>query len=335
MKVYAVFADARMALGQVPAYARRVEALGYDGLLVPEAIHDGMMAAMLAAEHSERIEIITSVVLAFPRSPMTLAYAARDVHELSGGRFSLGLGSQVRGNMVGRFSVQWHPPAARMRDYVGSLRAIWQSWQNGQQLSFESEHYRFSRMQPFFNPGPSEHGRIPVYLGAVGPKMAEVAGQVADGLLTHPTNSDPRYVREVSVAAITKGRPRSFNLIASTFVATGPDVEAVATERERIRDYLGFLYSTPNYWPTLKLHGWEEVGRRLNEHAKKGRWEVMKAEISDEMLDVLVPSATYQDIASLLMKWYGGLAAGITLPVPADPADDEALASVVCQLKQG
>jgi probable F420-dependent oxidoreductase len=339
MKVYAAFDDPRMPLGEVPAYAARTERLGFAGLLVPEAVHDGLLTALLALEHTRTLAVVTSVVVAFARSPMTVANAAWDLQALSGGRFALGLGSQVKANIVGRFGVEWKPPVARMRDYVRALRAIWRSWQTGGKLAFESEHYRFDRMQPFFNPGPIEHPLIPVLLGGVNPRMTRLAGEVADGFMSHPTNTSPRYLREVTAAELSVGadlagrRGAALDVIASTFVATGPTATDVARERERLREYLGFLYSTPQYWRTLELHGWAETGKRLHALSREGKWEEMKRAIGDDILDALVPCGTYDRIAPILLDRYGGLATGITLRMPEDPRADGAFAKVIAEIQ--
>jgi len=340
MKVYATIDDPRLPLGDVPAYAQRAERIGFTGLLVPEAVHDGFLTALLALEHTRTLAVATSVVLAFPRSPTTVAYAAWDLQALSGGRFALGLGSQVKGNIVGRFGVEWTPPVARMRDYVRALRAIWESWQHGSRLAFESDHYRLTRMQPFFNPGPIEHPDIPICIGAVNRGMTRLAGEVADGLMTHPTNTNPRYLREVTLPALRAGAKRAgrsaeaSTVIASTFVATGPTTEAVARERERLRQYLGFLYSTPQYWSSLELHGLADVGRRLHQLSRNARWAEMAAAITDEIFDRLVPSGTYEEIAPVLREWYGGVVTGMTLRMPDDPRGDVQLSRLINAVKE-
>jgi probable F420-dependent oxidoreductase len=338
MHVYAALEDPRLPLRDVPAWARRAERAGFHGVLVPEAVHDGFLVALLALEHTTRLEVATSVTVAFPRSPTTVAYAAWDLQAMSGGRFALGLGSQVKGNVVGRFGGTWAPPVARMRDYVGALRAVWASWQDGTPLAFASTHYALTRMQPFFNPGPIADPAIPIFLGGVNPGMIALAGEVADGLMTHPTNSGPRFLRERCAPALASGRARTgrpaadVGLIASTFVATGPDAAAVARERERLREFFGFLYSTPQYWPTLALHGWEDLGEHLRDLTRAGRWQDMPAAVGDDVLDALVPAGTYAEIAPVLRAWYGDVATGITLRMPDDADDDDALAHLIAAL---
>jgi len=335
MKVFAAIEDPRLPLGDVAAWAKRAERIGFHGLLIPEAVHDGFLTALLALEHTSTLEVATSVTVAFPRSPTTVAYAAWDLQALSGGRFALGLGSQIKGNIVGRFGTPWTPPVARMRDYVGAIRAVWQSWQTDAPLAFSSANYQLTRMQPFFNPGPIEHPAIPIYLGGVNPGMVTLAGEVADGLMTHPTNSGPRFLRERCLPALTSGAERvgrgsaPGTVIASTFVATGPDDAAVTRERENLRQYFGFLYSTPQYWPTLALYGWEDIGTKLREFTRAGRWQDMPALITDDILDALVATGTYDAIAPVLRSWYGDLASGITLRLPDDPTHDPALGRVI------
>ena len=331
--------DQRLPLRDVAAHAQRAERLGYSGLQVPEAVHDGLLMAMRALEHTTSLGVTTSVLLAFPRSPMTTAIAAWDLAALSGGRFELGLGSQVRGNVEGRFGVAWTAPVPRLREYVGALRAIWSCWQDGTPLDFAGAHYRFGRMQPFFNPGPIEQPAIPIALGAVGPLMTRLAGEVADALVTHPTNASPRVLRERTLPKVAEGSQRTGRaagacaVVAGGFVASGRDAAAVAAERERIREYLGFLYSTPQYWPALEVHGFAEVGRRLHELSRAGRWGEMRAEIGDDLLDALVPAAPYVEIADVLRAWFGDLCTGITFPVPADPADDALAAAAIARLR--
>jgi len=326
-----------MPLDGMPGYAARAERIGFTGLLVPEAVHDAFLTATLALQGTTRLLVATSVALAFPRSPTTTAYAAWDLQSLSGGRFRLGLGSQVKGNVVGRFGVEWKPPVRRMRDYVRAVRAVWRCWQEGTSLDYVSDFYRIDRMQPFFNPGPIDHPHIPIYLGAVNPMMIKLAGELADGLMTHPTNTSARYLKErirplLQAGARRAGREDAPAVIASTFVATGPDVEDVANERERIRQFLGFLYSTPQYRATLDLHGWSEVGVRLHGLSREGRWDEMTAAITDEIFDTLVPSGTYGEIAAILHERYGAVAGAITLRMPDDPTADTKLAKVVEQL---
>jgi len=339
--MFQVFAttDQRLPLSAMAEHASRVERLGYDGLLVPEAVHDGLLAAGRALGATSRLRVTTAVLVAFPRSPMAVAHAAWDLQELSGGRFELGLGSQVRGNVEGRYATAWTPPVPRMREYVNALRAIFAAWQDAAPLRFEGEHYRFTRMQPFFDPGPLSGGPPPIWLGAVGPAMTALAGEVADGLLSHPTNTSPRYLREVVSPRLAQGAARTgrdvaaVGLRAGPLVATGPDAAAVEARREWARRLLGFLYSTPSYWPSLELYGWRERGETLREHARAGRWDAMTQLVDDAMLDAFVPSGTYAEIASVLREAFGGSCGSLTFPLPDDPAEEAAVSEVLAALR--
>lgn len=335
--VYATM-DQRLRPAEVAAHARRAEALGYDGLNVPEAVHDGLLTAQIALQATTRLRVATSVLVAFPRSPMTVAHAAWDLQALSGGRFELGLGSQVRGNIEHRYSTPWTPPVPRMREYVGALRAIFDTFQNGTPLDFQGEHYRFTRLQPFFNPGPLEHPAIPIYLGGVGPAMTALAGEVSDGLMTHPSNTPPRYLREVTrprlaAGAARTGRTGPVRLMVSALTATGETREEARTQREKQRELLAFLYSTPAYWKSLELFGWRDRGERLRELTREGRWQEMAQVVSDEMLDTFVPTAPYGEIADLLRERYADVSDWITFPMPDDPARDPAARKAIAALQ--
>jgi len=337
-RIYATM-DQRMPPSQVAAHAQRAEALGYDGLAVPDAVHDGLTACALALQATTRLEVATSVLVAFPRSPMLLAVAAWDLQELSGGRFALGLGSQVRGNIVRRYSTPWTPPVPRMREYVRALHAIFRCWQEDEELAFEGEHYTFTRMQPFFRPDPLTSRPPQVFMGAVGPAMTALAGEVADGMMTHPTNTAPRYLREVVWPRLAKGAARAgrkaseLALMVGPLVATGARDEDVAREREGVRQLLTFLYSTPSYWPSLELFGWQERGERLHELTRQGAWGEMAGVVDDAMLDVFSPTGRYDEIADVLIDWYGELTDWLTFPMPADPADDAEAARVIARLR--
>jgi probable F420-dependent oxidoreductase len=338
VRVYASM-DQRLPLAEVEAYARRVEALGYDGLNVPDSVHDGLLTAQAALRATTRLEVATSVLVCFPRSPMMVAIAAWDLQALSAGRFVLGLGTQVRGNIEKRYGTPWTAPVARMREYVGSLRAIWRTFQHGVPLRFEGEHYRFTRLQPFFNPGPLEHAAPPIFLGAVGPRMTELAGEVADGMMTHPTNTAPRFLREFTHPHIERGAERAGRdasgvaLMAGGLAITGADDEALAVQREYVRGLLAFLYSTPTYWRTLELFGWGDVGPRLHGLSREGRWDELRGVIDGDMLAALVPQGRYDEIADVMIAWYGELASLVTFPVPPDPARDGQAAEVIATLR--
>ncbi|HVX22107.1 MAG TPA: TIGR03617 family F420-dependent LLM class oxidoreductase [Acidimicrobiales bacterium] len=334
--------DPRLPLAEVPAYARRVEALGYDGLHVAETVHDALAASLLAVEHTDRMVVRSSVAVAFPRSPTLTAYAAWDLAKLSGGRFQLGLGTQVRGNMEGRFGVPWSDPVGRMRDYLGALDALYRTFRTGQPLAFAGDHYRLSRMQPYFNPGPDPDVEPPpTWLGGVNAGICELAGERAAGLVTHPTNSDPRYLEavcrpNVRIGADRAGRdPAAVELVAGGPVATGATDAEVAAERERQRRLSAFLWSTPAYRTTLDLYGWGHLADQLRAMVREDRWDDLHRVVTDDVLDTLVPTAPFDGLAAVLLDRYRDLADGVLLPPPADPVHDRRFADVVAAVRQG
>lgn len=340
--MFEIFAATPENLGPdgIGAYARRVEAMGYDGLFVPDAVHDGFLLAALALAATSRIRVGISVLVAFPRSPMNVALAAWDLQKMSGGRFELGLGTQVKQNIQDRYSARWLPPAKGMKEYVGALRAIFRSFRDPREpLNFVGEYYRFTRLQPFFNPGPIDAPDVPIMLGAVGPKMLALVGEVADGMHTHPTNTSTRYLREAilpNVAAGARSRDAALGkpkICLNELVATGPDAATVAAERERFRGTLAFVFSTPAYWPSLELFGWKDIGERLLTLTREGRWKEMSAALPDHVLDEFLVSGRYEDLPQALESRFGGLVDRISLTVPADPKDDAACAAAIAAIR--
>jgi probable F420-dependent oxidoreductase len=337
--------DPRLSLPDVVARATRVESLGYDGLHVAETVHDALALALLVAEHTERITVRTSVALAFTRSPTLVAYTAWDLAKFSGGRFQLGLGTQIRQNIEDRYAVPFgEDPIGRLRDYVGAVRACFAAFASGGAPDYRSLHYTVTRLQPYFNPGPDpDTAPPPIYLGGVQRRACELAGAVADGFVSHPTNSNPLYMRETCLPALAAGAASAgrdlhadrFETVIGTPVVTGATPAAVDAERERQRRLLAFLYSTPAYAPTLELHGWSEVGPRLRELIRHDRWNDLAGVLSDEILDTLVPSGTFDELPAILLKRFGGLGQGILVSPPDDPDEDEAFRAVVAALRQG
>lgn len=328
-----------MGPGEIGAHAARAEAMGYDGLQVPDAIHDGLLLAALALNATRRLVVGTSVLVAFPRSPMTVAVASWDLQKMSGGRFELGIGTQVKANIEQRYSAHWGSPVPHLREYIQSLRAIFRSFQTAAPLDYRGEYYRFTKLQPFFNPGPIEHPEIPILCGAVGPDMTTMVAQHADGMITHPTNTPPEYILEVCLPRLRAGFARAgrdaegFRLVLGPLAATGRDEAAVAREWEKQRRMLGFLYSTPAYWPSLERFGWKHKGEELLQMTREGDWTRMKDVITDEMLDRFVPRGTYGTIADRYRERFGDLAKRVTFPMPEDPADDALAAQAIAGLK--
>jgi probable F420-dependent oxidoreductase len=344
MKVYAGM-DPRLDLVAVIAHAKRVEALGYDGIHVAETIHDALGAALLVAEHTSRLAVRTSVALAFTRSPTLTAYAAWDLSKISGGRFQLGLGTQIRQNIEDRYAMPFSDdPLGRLRDYVGAVRAVFASFRTGEPPTYESSHYRVTRMQPYFNPGPDTTTVVPpIYLGGVQRGACALGGAVADGFVTHPTNSNPLYLETICRPGLAEGAARAgrqletgnFELVIGTQVITGSSPHALRQERERQRRLLAFLYSTPAYRPTLDLYGWGELGPQLRQLIREERWDGLAALLSDDVIDALVPSGTFEELPDLLRARFGALGEGIVVSPPEESVDDGAFAEVVAALRAG
>lgn len=340
MRVYAGM-DPALPLTEVAAHARRVEALGYDGLHVAETVHDSLSVALLALEHTTRLTVRTAVTLAFVRSPTLVAYQAWDLQAFSGGRFELGLGTQIRQNIEGRYGVAWSDPIERMEDYVGALRDLFDSFSTGAPLDHRGPAYELTRLQPYFNPGPDDAVAHPaIVLGGVGPRSCRLAGRVADGFVTHPTNSNPRYLVEVCRTALAEGAAEAgrslddLELIAGTQVITGADAERLDAERERQRRLLAFLYSTPAYRRTLELYGWEHLAGALQDLIRHDRWEELGSLITDEVIDTLVPTARMEELPDLLLERFGNLCDGVLLSVPADPDLDAPLSRAISRLQE-
>jgi len=324
--------DARSGpeVGSLVSAARRAEALGFDGLTVPEAGHDPFLPLVLAAEHTSRIALGTNVAIAFPRSPLVTAQLAWDLQALSGGRFQLGLGTQVKGHVERRYASTWTgPPGPRMREYVMCLRAMFDSFQTGSRPAFEGEHYRFTLMSPFFSPGPIEHPHIPIQLAAVNPYMARLAGELGDGLRVHPIATF-RYVDEVvrpavKTSAAAAGRdPSDVEVIGSPFLAVAPDAEGVEAARRALKQHIAFYSSTRTYHAVLEFHGWEAVGAELHQMSKEGRWKDMPALITDEMIDEWALVATAGELAATVSERCAGLFDTVLLDLPPDMARDDA-----------
>lgn len=341
MKVYAPMEgkNHRYSLHDAIAYFKRVEALGYDGVHVTETIHDPYSVATLAAEHTTNLTIRTAVALAFPRSPTATAYAAWDIARFSGGRFELGLGTQIRQNIEGRYGMPWGDPAARLREYVEALHAAYRSFQTGDAPQYVGRYYRLTRMQPYFNPGPDPITQPPpTWLGGVNPKICQLTGELAAGFITHPTNSGRRYLEEICLPNIAEGAARvgrnlhDIQIVINTEIASGGTAEELAVERARQRDLLAFLYSTPAYGRTLELHGWDDLGDRLRTLIREERWADLQTVIPDDILEILIPTALYEDLADLLIDRYADIADGITIHPPEDPADDGRFSEVLSAL---
>lgn len=270
--------------------ARNAEQAGYDGLWVGETNRDPFLPLTLVAAATSDMSLGTAIAVAFARSPMTTAQIAEDLQEFSGGRFILGLGTQTEAHIRERFSMPWSSPLARLREYVAVLRAIWECWRGGEPLDFRGDFYQHTLMTPFFMPDLPDHDPPPVFLGAVGPRMSELTGEVADGLHVH-TFTTARYMREVTLPHLTMGLDRAgrkrqdVEVALPTFVVTGRTEETMAEMDRFARQQIAFYASTPAYRPVLDLHGWGELQGELHRLSVRGRWSEMGGLIDDTILD--------------------------------------------------
>ncbi|MGZ4813149.1 MAG: TIGR03617 family F420-dependent LLM class oxidoreductase [Terriglobales bacterium] len=326
-------------LRQVGEYARAMEAAGCDCLWTSETQHDPFLALAVAAASTTRLKVGTSIAVAFPRSPMILAYTAWDLQKSSAGRFILGLGSQVRAHNQRRFSVKFEAPGPKLREVVMALRAIWACWQDGTPLNFRGHFYQFDLMTPFFNPGPIAHPKVPVFIAGVNRYMCRVAGEVCDGLHVHPFNT-PKYLREYVHPAVNEGLQASgrsradFTYATAAFVIVGESEQERARNAEAVRQQIAFYASTRTYEPVLASHGWEAVVPELHDKSLQGDWKGMAALITDEMLDTIAVSGPFDTIGHKLRERYTGLLDRIALYTPYElPLDETRLKPLAQQLQ--
>lgn len=303
------------------------EARGYDGMIVAETKHDPFVGLTLAARATERITLTSGIAVAFARNPMTVAMAANDIQLVSGGRFILGLGSQVKAHIERRFSMPWSKPAARMEEFVGAVRAIWASWESGERPRFSGEFYTHTLMSPFFDPGPNPHGNPPIWIAAVGEGMAEAAGRAADGVIGHSFTTR-RYLTEVSLPAVRRGQEAAgraggdFGFSVPAFVAVGSDPHSLGSAITAMRGQIAFYASTPAYRPVMELHGWEGVADRLHTASTRGQWQEMGALITDEMLHEFAVVGSPDEVATGVRERFAGLVTRLSFYAPYPVSDD-------------
>jgi probable F420-dependent oxidoreductase len=312
-------------LRKVGSAARTIEAEGYDGVASMENKHDPFLALAVAGTATERIELHTSVAIAFARSPMAVANVGWDLAGATGGRFVIGLGSQVRAHNERRFSVAWTPPAPRMREYVQILRAIWRCWKTGERPGYEGQHYRFTLMTPNFAPEPIEPPPPPVTIAAVGPAMLKVAAEECDGVKLHGFCTR-KYIEDAVMPRLAEGLAKAgrsrenYEISGGGFLATGPDDATVARMFEWVRERVAFYGSTQAYWPVLALHGLEDLGRKLNAMTRKGRWSEMAREVTDDVVHLFAAVGRYDQIVNAIEGRFGGLTDALNArPNPAQP----------------
>lgn len=311
-------------LPTITALARSAEAIGAGAVWTPETGHNGFLPLVLAAEHTQRIQLGTAVAIAFPRSPMVTAQIAWDLAAYSEGRFILGLGTQVKAHIERRFSTPWDAPVARLRDYIAALRAIWASWQTGERLNYRGTHYQHTLMTPFFNPGPIAHPAVPIYIAGVNTGLAQLAGAVCDGFHGHPLTS-AKYLRDVLRPQIAAGAeqagraPGACVVAGSAFVITGPNAATREQLRAFVRQQIAFYGSTPTYRAVLECHGWGELGEQLSGLAAQQRWAEMTGLITPEVEQTFAVEADMADLGAALRERFGGLYDRITLYMPFVP----------------
>jgi probable F420-dependent oxidoreductase len=311
--------------GAGPA-ARDLEAAGYDGSYTFEGPHGPFLPLVLGAAATGRLELMTAVAIAFARNPMTIAAQANDLQLLSEGRFHLGLGSQIKPHVERRFSMPWRAPAARMRELVLAVRAIWSAWNDRVPLRFEGEHFTHTLMTPFFDPGPNPFGPPPVWLGGVGPLMTEVAGEVADGFLVHPFCT-PTSLEQITLPALARGRARSaigepILLSLPVMIATGATEAALDAAIESVRAQVAFYASTPAYRVVLDVHGRGELQPRLRDMTKQGDWAAMAGLVDDELLHEVAVVGMPDGVGPAIRARYGEHLDRVALnaPYPVDAA---------------
>ncbi len=328
-------------LGRVFDDARTLEALGYDGLAIEECKEDPYIVAALAAQATTRLQIATAVAIAFPRSPTTTAMSAWTLQRLSQGRFTLGLGTQVKAHIERRYGMAWSPAGPWIRDYVNAVRAVWACWQTGQPLAFSSPHYRMNLMVPLFDPGPIAHPDIPIHLAAVNPIMSRIAGECADGMRPHPVCT-PAYIAEVMRPAAMAGAARTGRDPAKFAIAIKPLIATAATDEElekRIRDVrarVAFYCSTPAYRAAFEFHGLGDLAKRLSVLSRAQRWEEMPGAIDDEVLNLYATIGNFSEIGRKLHERYGHIVTHAEFSIPiAKEADLDTLAGLIRTLKAG
>jgi probable F420-dependent oxidoreductase len=325
-------------LDKVPEAVRAAEAAGYDGVRTAEMNHDPFFPLVLAAEHSQRLDISTSIAVAFARTPMVLANIGHDLNAYSQGRFTLGLGSQIKPHITKRFSMPWGAPAPQMRELVLAMRAIWANWYEGEPLQFVGKYYTHTLMTPAFTPENRDHGAPRVVLAAVGPQMTEVAGEVADGMIIHPFSTLP-YIESVTLPAIERGlakagrRREAFEISYSNFVVTGRDEAEFQASKQAARERIAFYGSTPAYKGVLESIGVGELQGELNTMSKQGRWKEMGGLIDDDVLQAFAVVGEPGEIAPEMLRRYGSFTDRTSASFAV--SDDAQRAEIIQALRAG
>ena len=293
-----------------PKFAHRAARIGYDGFFTAETGHEPFLSMCLASQTEPGLEVGTAITLAFPRSPMVMAQLAWDMQIVANGKFLLGLGTQIRPHITRRFSTEWSHPTARLRDYIGAVRAVWDCFQNETRLRYQGDFYQLTLMTPFFTPGPNQQPEIPVYIAGVGPMLSRLAGEICDGFHIHPFHT-LTYLDKVVMPAMAEGAAangRSIHdveLAAPVFVVTGRNEREMERLARPVKEQIAFYASTPSYAPILDSHGWD-FGPTLNAMSKRGEWKQMADIIPDEVLHEVAVVAPLDELAARIVSRYKG-----------------------------
>lgn len=326
-------------IGRVGELARLLEDVGYGGVAVEDTKDDPFTVMALAAAATERLKLSTAVAIAFPRSPTVTAMNAWTLQKLSKGRFTLGLGSQVRAHIQRRFGVPWSPAGPWMREYVDAVRAVWRTWQTGAPLDHQGERYNLNLMVPLFDAGPIEHPDIPIHLAAVNRIMCGVAGEAADGLRPHPVCT-PAYIREVMLPAARAGAEKRGRVLDGFRVAMKPLVATAATEAElapKVKDArarIAFYASTPSYRAAFAHVGLGDLADRAKRHSRAQEWEKLPPMISDEVLETFATIGLHEDIGDRLLDRFGDVVTDVEFSIAVNSdADKDRLAALARQIR--
>ena len=315
-------------LEQMPALTQAAEAIGFDGLWTAEAGSNAFLPLVLAAEHSERLRLGTSIAVAFPRTPTMLAHLGWDLARYSHGRFIMGLGAQVKAHNERRLGVKWDNPIGRMRETIEAMRAIWDTWQDGRPLNYEGAFFQLNLMTPFFSGAPLDVPRPPVHISAINEQMLRLAGEVCDGVNLHPFHS-VKYLEEfawphLNAGLAADGRTRDdFTAVGSVFVIPTNGNKPAAAYEQFVREQLSFYMSTPAYRIVVELHGWEETARRLSQLARQGAWQEMPGLLNDEMMDAFSVRGTWGELPPLIQARYGDLLDRLSYYLPFVPGEED------------
>jgi probable F420-dependent oxidoreductase len=322
-------------------YAKGMEAIGFDSIVTPEAGHDPFLPLMVVAEHTQTATFGTAVAIAFPRSPFSVAQIAWDLQRYSGGRFLLGLGTQVKGHNERRYSTPWPaPPGPRLREYIQCLKAIFETFQTNARPNFKGKWYEFTLISPFFSPGPNPDGAgVPIYISAINKYNLRLVGELCEGLRMHPFNT-PKYTREVILPTVEEGTKKAgrkladIDIVASSFLVTGETQEDVEKAKAPAKQQIAFYASTRSYLPVLECHGWGEIGMTLHRLSMEGKWGEMTNEITDDMLEEFAVVGTYDEIVPKFKERFFGVVSTLGFAYAlAGPEQAERLRWLVKELK--